>query len=76
MQPSYFSGEPEGKDSSIGFDPASVRTLRRDLLLYGLIEVAREDRSSYRASSGTVTQTVTIWRLTDWGRRQLAAIAP
>jgi nucleoside 2-deoxyribosyltransferase len=67
------------KDSNIYFDAASVRILRRELLLYGLLEVDREDRS-YRGWSGKVesthTVTVTIWRLTDYGRRQLAAMAP
>jgi hypothetical protein len=69
--------EPENKDSIIGFDAASVRTLRREFLLYGLIEIGREDRSYYHPlDKSTVTQTVTTWKLTDYGRRQLAAIAP
>lgn len=58
------------------FDQTSVMTLRRELLLYGLIEIAREDRSKPHYSKGTMTQTVTIWKLTDYGRRQLAAVAP
>ena len=72
-------GEPEmiQDDILLGFNPASVRTLRRDLLLYGLIEVGLQDRSSYNSFDKiTATETVTIWRLTDYGRRQLAAIAP
>jgi Domain of unknown function (DUF4062) len=38
-------GRPEGDKESFGFDETSIRTLRRELVLYGLIEVAREDRS-------------------------------
>jgi len=64
------------ENSSVRFDPTSVRTLRRELVLYGLIEVAREDRSSYSLGPSSITHTVTIWKLTDYGRRQLAAIAP
>jgi len=61
---------------TVGFDPASLRNLRRDLVLYGLIEVAREDRSTYTIGHSSITRTFTIWRLTDYGRRQLVAIAP
>jgi nucleoside 2-deoxyribosyltransferase len=68
-------GKPEEGDASIGFDFASERTLRRELLLYGLIEIVREARAS-PTMLGTVTDTTTIWKLTDYGRRQLAAIAP
>lgn len=59
------------------FDELSMATLRRKFLLYGLLEVGWEDRSGYNmASRTTATQTIRVWRLTDYGRRQLAAIAP
>jgi hypothetical protein len=64
-------GEPE-IEGSVTFDAASKRTLRRELVLYGLLEIDRKDISSH----GGGTQTITIWKLTDYGRRQLAAIAP
>lgn len=64
------------KNVTFGFDPESVKILRRDLLLYGLIEVAWEDRSTYTLGPSSITRTFTIWRLTDYGRRQLMAIAP
>jgi hypothetical protein len=72
----------EVPNAVLGFDSRSEKILRRELVLYGLIDIAREDRSSYATTaglmspSGTVTRTVTIWKLTDYGRRQLAAIAP
>jgi hypothetical protein len=66
----------DNKTVTVGFDPASVRNLRRDLVLYGLIEIAREDRSTYTIGPSSITRTFTIWRLTDYGRRQLVAIAP
>ena len=66
----------DNKPVTVGFDPASVRDLRRDLVLYGLIEVAREDHSTYIVGPSSITRTFTIWRLTDYGRRQLVAIAP
>ena len=73
-------GRPEGDKVVFGFDDASVQTLRRELVLYGLIEIRREDRSGLSFGKDdamtTTTQTVTVWRLTDYGRRQLAAIAP
>jgi nucleoside 2-deoxyribosyltransferase len=70
-------GEPESKDSLLGFQAASVRTLRREFVLYGLFEIGHEDRSHYSPpDKSSVTQTVTTWKLTDYGRRQLAAIAP
>lgn len=50
------------------FDNASIRLLRRELSLYGLLEVSHENLPQ---GGG-----VDIWRLTDYGRRQLAAIAP
>jgi nucleoside 2-deoxyribosyltransferase len=65
-------GRPEDDKESLGFDETSIRTLRRELVLYGLIEIVREDRST---SDGTPMR-VTIWRLTDYGRCQLVAIAP
>jgi hypothetical protein len=64
------------KNTTLGFDEASVGTLRRELVLYGLIEIAREDRSSYTVGHSSITRTVTIWKLTDYGRHQLAATAP
>jgi hypothetical protein len=64
------------KNVTAGFDPASLRNLRRDLVLYGLIEIAREDRSTYTIGHSSITRTFTIWRLTDYGRRQLVTIAP
>jgi uncharacterized protein DUF4062 len=72
-------GKPQD-ERAMRFDEASVKTLRRDLVLYGLIDVQGADRSTYsydkEGNIGTTTQTVTVWRLTDYGRRQLAAIAP
>jgi Domain of unknown function (DUF4062) len=71
--------EPADDKGSFRFVDASVQTLRRELVMYGLIEIRREDRSSLGFDKDTMTtrtQTVTVWRLTDYGRRQLAAIAP
>jgi hypothetical protein len=58
-------GEPENGNTTIGFNLASVKTLRRELMLFGLIEVQGQHGGS-----------LISWRLTDYGRRQLAAIAP
>jgi hypothetical protein len=70
--------EPADDKGSFSFADASVQTLRRELVLYGLIEIRREDRSGLGFGKDTMitnTRTVTVWRLTDYGRRQLAAIA-
>jgi len=80
-------GKPEENDRSINFDFASEQTLRRELVLNGLIEIVREDRppasrfdfdsppSAYLRAT-PISELPTIWKLTDYGRRQLAAIAP
>jgi Domain of unknown function (DUF4062) len=72
-------GKSEGNNKLAGFADTSVKTLRRELLLYDLIEIRSEDRSSYgfnKDSITTRTHTVTVWKLTEYGRRQLIAIAP
>jgi hypothetical protein len=56
-----FLGDNEYRN--LRFHETSVKTLRRDLVLYGLIEV---DQDGFTR----------VWKLTDYGRRQLAAIAP
>jgi len=59
------------------FSEQSVLTLRREFLLNGLIEIRREDRTSYDIMRNTnTTYTVPIWKLTDYGRQQLRAITP
>jgi hypothetical protein len=68
--------DPKNKDPHLGLHPESVRTLRRELVLYGLFDVTQEEHSAYSPSMGTVPRSVILWKLTDYGRRQLAAIAP
>jgi hypothetical protein len=61
-----------------GFDHESVRLVRRQLQLYGLIEIAHETMSLSdvgRIIARAETETVNVWRLTDYGRRQLRAMA-
>lgn len=72
----YWLAEiPEGW-SLDGFDNESVRVMRRQLQLYGLIEILHETISrSDPFSKGTQSDTVDVWRLTDYGRRQLRAMA-
>ncbi len=52
------------------FDQTSTATIRRLLVLYGLIEILRVTVTG-AVSSGTIF----VWRLTDFGRRQLRIIA-
>jgi hypothetical protein len=59
-----------------GFDEVCLEDLRRDLVLYGLIQVEHEERSRYTVGHSSITSTVAVWKLTDYGRRQLAAVAP
>jgi Domain of unknown function (DUF4062) len=58
-----------------GFNPESVNLIRRQLQLYGLIEISRETMSNPDYLSRTTTsETVYVWKLTDYGRRQLRSM--
>jgi len=73
---SWIAGSvPEGW-SVDGFEANSHGLIRRQLQLYGLIEIVRETMNSTDYMNKTSTaETVTVWRLTDYGRRQLRAVA-
>ena len=62
--------------SRVVFEEDSIRRLRRELVLYGLIEASRQETTHYQAGKGNVTYMIPVWKLTDYGRRQLAAISP
>jgi hypothetical protein len=58
-----------------GFAPEGEYLIRRQLRLHGLIEILRETVSlSTQFEKTMVTETINVWRLTDYGRRQLRAM--
>jgi uncharacterized protein DUF4062 len=58
------------------FETGSLMALRRELVLYGLVEFTTEARSAFSAvNATTVTRTISVLKLTDYGRRQLSALA-
>jgi hypothetical protein len=62
-----------GESWEVTFDDESIQSLRRQLLLYGLIEIVptiRNTHSMFPMGSAR-SETVNVWKLTDYGRRQL-----
>ena len=67
--------KPEGWEVT-NFDDESVRLIRRNLSLCGHIEVSRETVSQVNwMTKVTSSETVNIWKLTDYGRKQLRLLA-
>jgi hypothetical protein len=64
------------KDESYQFEDRSALLIRRQLTLFGLIEIAREIVSVWDFSkNANRANTVRVWRLTDYGRRQLRGMS-
>jgi Domain of unknown function (DUF4062) len=56
------------------FSDESVMDIRRQLQLYGLIEISRETITSRPFLERAQTETQNVWRLTNYGRSQLRAM--
>ena len=68
-----LAGSVAGDWTVNGFKDENVLSLRRQLQLYGLVQVSR-DTVSQSFGDSTRTDTVNVWRLTDYGRRQLQSL--
>lgn len=68
----WLAGEERPEGWNVGFELKGVWLIRRQVQLHGLIEIARETVStSSPFEKTTSSDTVNVWRLTDYGRRQL-----
>jgi hypothetical protein len=67
-----LSNQTYDENSEYTLDEESMARLKRHLILLGLVEVASEDYTSYSyIDKASQTTTEIIWKLTEYGRRQL-----